>query len=443
MPGNLIGTPVTVSPTSSTIYTVVGLVAGCSGMSVVNVTVNENPTASATSSDEHCGHSDGIANANPLGGIAPYTFNWNGSVLSNPLTGLTANTYSVTVTDNNGCSATSSTILNNIPGPSAPFGTIVQETCSACNGSIVVMPLNGTLPYTYLWSNNGTNSSISGLCHGSYVVTVTDANNCTITNQTTITDSPAPTAITSMTNATCDQPTGTASVIISGGTGSYMIQWSNGATSSSISGLVPNNYCVTIDDGSCIITSCVDVLNIPGPTASFSVSPSFMTIEEPVCVMTDQSIGATTWSWSFGDASGGSGIQNPSHTYTNLGNFEITLLVTDANGCKDSTTRPVVVKGIYTIYIPNAFTPNGDGVNDFFSPTGLNINLNKFEMFIFDRWGSQIFFSQDINKPWNGTINNTGDINNVIIDTYVYKILTKDLIDGATHEYYGKVSLIK
>ena len=442
--GGLIGNPVTTPIlTLNTTYTVTGTSLGCSNTAISTVNVNSNPTSIASSTAEHCGHADGTANANPAGGTPPYSYNWGGPGISNPITSLTANTYTVTVTDANGCTASSSTTISNIAGPSAPFGTIVQETCTSCNGSIIILPVNGTLPYSYSWSNGGTNSSINSLCQGLYSVVVTDANNCTASNQTTITDSPAPIPTTSMTSAICDQATGTASVVSIGGTGIYSYLWSTGAISNSINNLSPGNYCVTVNDGSCTVTSCVEVLNIPGPTANFTVSPTLMTIEDASCVLTDQSIGAAAWNWNFGDGTAGSVIQNPSHIYLNTGSYEITLLVTDLNGCIDSITHPVMVKGVYLIYIPNAFTPNGDGINDFFSPTGLNIDLSNFEMFIFDRWGKQFYYTQAITKPWNGTLDNAYGIGHVVQDVYVYKILTRDLIDGAKHEYVGRVTIVQ
>jgi hypothetical protein len=386
----------------------------------------------------------------------------------------------VVVTDANSCTATSSTIVNNIAGPSAPWGTIVQETCSACNGSITVLPVNGQAPYTYLWGDGSTTSTINNLCNGNYGVVVTDANNCTASNQTSITDSPSPTASTSLINAAqCGQTDGqgivnfvggtlpmgflwsngqttqnltnvsggtypititdangctaTSTLLIAtmggpvatmhsansfcgfangmawvttvGGSGNYTYSWDNSGSTDTISNVVSGNYCVTVNDGFCTTTDCILVNNNSGPTAIFNVSPDEMTIEQSSCTMTDLSNGALTWSWSFGDGTG-SVLQNPTHNYDNTGSFEIVLTITDANGCVDSTIHTVVVKGIYMIYIPNTFSPNGDGANDFFAPKGTNIDMNNFEMFIFDRWGNQIYFTSKLRilKPFNISI---------------------------------------
>ncbi|HLF46509.1 MAG TPA: gliding motility-associated C-terminal domain-containing protein, partial [Chitinophagaceae bacterium] len=92
------------------------------------------------------------------------------------------------------------------------------------------------------------------------------------------------------------------------------------------------------------------------------------------------------------------------------------------------------------IYIPNCFTPNGDGVNDVFMPDGYGIDEQQFEMWIFDRWGNMIYYTEDLHKGWNGKANNGKEI--AQIDTYVYKVRCKDVM-GNRHTFIGKVSLVK
>ena len=120
-------------------------------------------------------------------------------------------------------------------------------------------------------------------------------------------------------------------------------------------------------------------------------------------------------------------------------NYNITLTVTDSNGCTSSFFAPGLIKvkePVFSIYIPNAFTPDNDGINDFFAPQG--VTLNSFEMEIFNRWGEKIHYTNDIEKPWDGKSNNE-----IIQEgVYVYKILAKDLKDQ-NHYYVGNVTLIK
>jgi len=114
------------------------------------------------------------------------------------------------------------------------------------------------------------------------------------------------------------------------------------------------------------------------------------------------------------------------------------LAVRNQYGCKDTISRPVDIGSNFTFYIPNAFTPNGDGVNDFF--TGKGIGVKTFKMYIYDRWGEMICYTEDIEKGWNGTIK--GNVIDTKMDVYQYKVIVTD-IKNKQHEYVGHVSLIK
>ena len=108
------------------------------------------------------------------------------------------------------------------------------------------------------------------------------------------------------------------------------------------------------------------------------------------------------------------------------------------HGCTDTVTECLVIDPIYTLYIPDAFSPNGNGVNDVFMAKGNDIK--SFEMYIFDRWGMQLFHSTDIMNGWDGSAKSGGGVQQE--DTYVYLIYAVDHKDKK-HTYIGKVNLIK
>ena len=123
------------------------------------------------------------------------------------------------------------------------------------------------------------------------------------------------------------------------------------------------------------------------------------------------------------------------------------MVVVDTNNCVDTIRDTIIIRDIFTIYIPNSFTPNDDGFNDGFSPKGTNIDTEGFEMYIFNRWGNQMYFTDkwgglQASEPWDGTINNTGSKDDIIFDVYVYKIVVKE-INGPKHQYFGKITLIQ
>jgi gliding motility-associated-like protein len=183
----------------------------------------------------------------------------------------------------------------------------------------------------------------------------------------------------------------------------------------------------------------------PVPTAIFSANPQITTVTYTDIQFTDWSLGnPVSWMWNFGDgATSGdtSWLQNPMYSYSQEygSNYTVTLTVTNQEGCTDDTTLMVIVEPEFTFFIPNAFTPNGDGNNDVFFGTG--IGIAKYEMWIFDRWGNLIFTCSDLNQTWDGTVQGKGgDL--CQIDTYVWKVAITDVFDKK-HKYIGHVSLIR
>ena len=133
-----------------------------------------------------------------------------------------------------------------------------------------------------------------------------------------------------------------------------------------------------------------------------------------------------------------SNLQNPSHTYGLEGTYCVVLSVISPNGCVDTTKVCVVIDPEFTFYIPNAFSPNGDGINDEFF--GKGDYINSFEMDIFDRWGNLIFFSDDINKHWDGKANHGSDVAQQDVYVYVVKITDQK---NLKHKYTGTVTIVK
>ncbi len=186
------------------------------------------------------------------------------------------------------------------------------------------------------------------------------------------------------------------------------------------------------------------VSNIEGPKANFLANPHILTIYDDPVQFTDQSTGTiVNWYWTMGDESSKTNLTEFEHPYPNVGTYPVMLVVTDTNGCKDTANDVIIVKDIFTIYIPNAFTPTEDGKNEFFFPKGINWDPDYFEMYIFDRWGNIMFKSFDQNNmKWDGTLNNDKDEDHQFIDVYVYLIRVKE-IDGPKHQFIGRVTLLK
>jgi gliding motility-associated-like protein len=136
-------------------------------------------------------------------------------------------------------------------------------------------------------------------------------------------------------------------------------------------------------------------------------------------------------------------VQNPIHTYEHYdpATYYVTQWVQNTYGCKDSITKPVEIRPNFTFYIPNAFSPNADGTNEGFKGTGIGIDNTTYNLWVFDRWGMMIFYTNDMEKVWDGRMQGKGtDI--LQEDVYVWKVRFSDFM-GRKHEYKGTVSLIK
>jgi len=175
----------------------------------------------------------------------------------------------------------------------------------------------------------------------------------------------------------------------------------------------------------------------PKPIAEFTVDPKETSMFEPTIKLTDESIDATLWNWDLGDKTI-STDQNVIHIYADTGIFVIMQVAMNPYGCKDTAMHEVRINGEPTIFIPNAFTPDGNGLNDVFLPKIFGVR--EFNMAIYNRWGDLIFTSIDSEVGWNGRVNGTGEI--VKDDTYIYKLYIRDL-RGNPRIFKGKITLIK
>ncbi|MFN0187629.1 MAG: PKD domain-containing protein [Bacteroidia bacterium] len=177
------------------------------------------------------------------------------------------------------------------------------------------------------------------------------------------------------------------------------------------------------------------VLVHPLPIASFRYDPSEPSVFIPLVYFYDQSALATVWHWNFGDTTYSS-VQDPTHKYKNPGIYPVQLIVESEFGCLDTAWDVIEIKKDYAIWIPSAFTPNGDGYNETFMVKGFG--FSQFTMQIFNRWGALIFTSNEVIKGWDGTYQGEDAQQEV----YVYKIDMKDDL-GNPHTYTGRVTIIR
>ena len=321
----------------------------CSTSGVYTITQPSAVTASGTVTNVKCNAgTDGSIDITPSGGSGVYTYNWSTTAITQDVSGLVAGSYTVTITDDNGCSGTATYTVTE-PGAITLSASITDLTCNGVpTGSINLNVFGGTASYTYLWSNGFTGQDPTGLAAGTYTVTITDFNGCIKNRVLTVTEPAAITASVGTTSASCGAANGTATVTASGGTGTLSYLWSNGLSSTTINGLTAGTYTVTVtDDNSCTNVASGSVSNANGPVITSAVVDSvncFNGLDGSVNITVSGGATVLTYLWSNGATTQDiSGIA--------AGVYSVT--VTDANAC--------TAAGTYTVYEPAdivlTFTP--------------------------------------------------------------------------------------
>ena len=175
------------------------------------------------------------------------------------------------------------------------------------------------------------------------------------------------------------------------------------------------------------------------PIADFKIEPQELDENDPSATVNTNATGAAATSYYINDGSS-FGVENFNYTFKNLDKVTpvVFQVVTNEFGCKDTTSLIIKIKPSWQIYIPNTFTPNGDGLNDGFSAKGYNIN--KYNIQIYDRWGHLLFESNDIENKWDGHARGSEDP--IKQDVYVWKVQVVDIFNK-NHDLTGHVTLLK
>ena len=180
------------------------------------------------------------------------------------------------------------------------------------------------------------------------------------------------------------------------------------------------------------------------PTADFS-APSEVLISNPEIQLINQTsnIANNKYNWNISNMYQIPNVLHPVVKFEKVGRYQITLQVNSVNDCKDEITKTVEVKNDFNIYIPSSFTPNYDGLNDVFIPvfSPYGLDPKTYELEVFDRWGHSLFYTKDVTKGWDGTVQNKGT-EELKEEVYIYRIKYKDT-DGNVYNKMGHVSLLR
>lgn len=368
---------------------------------------------------------------------------WNGgatpSTASNGFT--VPGTYTVTVSTINGCTATSSIVITKDTIPPLPgIINITGLTALDCNTQrIKVQAIGGRI---YHWNGGSSldTDTNSFIVSGTYVVTVTGFNGCVASTDIVITQiEPIVLSLAHATADHCGLGIGEATVNATGGNGNYSYQWSTipPQLSATANHLESGSYQVMVSDGECGDTLNIKIAEVSGPTAAFEAIPKKASISNPEIRFHNQSSNADGFHWSFGDGALGA-EENPVHVYTESGDYVVLLEVVDNYGCVDSVSHSVMIFDNLKIFIPNSFTPDGDGINDEFKPIGKGYNDEGYNLTIYNRWGQRVFSSTSFEKGWDGKIDGVKMNVNAV---FVYIIDVYD-INGKEYRFMGQITML-
>ncbi len=432
-PGSFVyttGSVAVANPSVNSVFSVFGGSLGCNSvLQSHNITVNPLPVFNIAGNPVICLGTPAVLSAIGTGTL----YNWSPNVGLNAYSGATVSAnpmanqnYMVTASLNN-CTTTAMIAVVVLPLPSASI--IVSKPVICLNDTVTLQGFGGK---TYNWQgpanfNSGSQNvifSVNNISYaGNYILTVTDANGCKNKANTNILVQQLPGGSLTGQQQGCIpfctelQLTTNPAVSIDwsfnqrnikgkkfyqcfGNAGTYRV-WSNFYDSTT----------------TCSNSLEYDILVYPKPKTDFNFNP-----EQPVenfdkVQFSDASDGAVQYSWIFGKSTFSSNRKNPEFLFENTGYYPVVLVVQNKWQCSDTVIKVVYVAPDFAVYVPNAFTPNEDGLNELFVP--VLRGSKAFTFTIFDRWGKKIFETSDITKGWDGSFK--GEVCQE--DVYIWKLI--------------------
>lgn len=350
------------------------------------------------------GSTNGAVYVTVNGGVTNYSYQWNNGSANQDLTNVGIGSYTLSVVDLNNCYTSIDTMLSQPPALTFSY-SVNQPLCNGVsNGSVDISVGGGINPYTYNWSNNVTSEDLSNITAGTYTIEYADKNGCKDSATIIVNQPQAISLIKKITGLKCYGDTiGNIILTTSGGILPYSYNWSNGATTNSLTGITSGTYIATITDvNGCILKDTTKLsqpdslyLSITSPLYPIGYNISSYNGNDGLINLTvNGGTSPYTYLWSNG---------NTSANISDLPQGHYFVTVTDTNGCRVFgdiiLTQPLVLE------MPTGFSPNNDGKNDLFVVHGIEAYPDN-TVTVYNRWGNIVYSKTGYKNEWDGVSNN-------------------------------------
>ncbi len=383
------------------------------------------------------GGTTGAIQSHVEGGTTPYVYAWSNGSSSSLIENLTAGAYSLTVTDNQGCTSFSGAVVGQPAQPLTIVPTITQPTCYGYSNGQVTLAINGgTQPYHFNWGTdnnillNNPSETINGVAANDYLCRVYDANGCMVQQIVTVGQPTGLVVTATVTDLTCyNDSTGAIDLTISGATPTYTVNWGNGITTEDLVNISANEYDYVVSDShGCLIRSKAFVNQPDSLKINSSITPISCIDQKDASIFVSTSGGTSPYTYNWSD-----GQITPDASNLAPGNY--TLSITDNHLCLSTFDFVIDMNEESCVEIPNTITPNGDNYNDTWHIK--NIELYPYATVkVFNRWGNLVFDGDKPYKEWDGTTKGEP----LPSEVYYYII---ELNNSMENKYNGTITIIR
>ena len=396
-----------------------------------------------------CGFDNGKIKLTAVGGVPPYRWRIlkeDGTTVvstAENAENVAAEKHVLEVTDANGCMTVDTIEVTALPIPYVEIIKVGIETCESGNGEIQVLPRDALQPVKYTWNTGeegDTSNVVGSLKAGTYTLTIVDGNKCEVTTDIVVESFPTPIVTIAKVPEVCNREDGTITITVNSAEPNTLkyIWEGRSEIGTTLVGLKAGAYKVTVRDTFCVVDTIIVIDHINGPIANFEAN-AYNVASNTIFTLTDISQGTVaTWNWDMGDGNEQAG-KIVFYTYGKSGDYIVFLEVLDTNNCVDTISKVIHVYDELNVFIPNMFTPNGDGLNEKWKPVMSEYAREGYQLSIFDRWGQLIFYTTDTNEEWDGSVDGRIVASNTV---YSYRVLVRDFT-GQEYEFVGQVMVIR